>query len=109
MTRTVVEGFSSCGEKCDGTSSVHAEVTGKQKKKEGKSNQLNSLRIYLALFWTSSIQRKTSEKAHTAEILRKSGMICDKGPLTELMLEEVQKSQTNFPIVYNISFGGTPT
>lgn len=47
--------------------------------------------------------------AHTAEILRKSGMICDKGALTEFMLEEVQKSQTNFPIVYNISFGGTPT
>lgn len=110
MTRRVFEGFSSCGEKCDGMSSAHAEVTGKQKKKKKEnSNQLNSLIIYLALFWTSSTQRKTSEKAHAAEILRKSGMICDKGALTEFMLEEVQKSQTNFPIVYNISFGGTPT
>lgn len=37
MTRRVFEGFSSCGEKCDGMSSTHAEVTGKQKKKkEGK-------------------------------------------------------------------------
>lgn len=110
MTRRVFEGFSSCGEKCDGMSSAHAEVTGNQKKKKKEnSNQLNSLIIYLPLFWTSSTQRKTSEKAHTAEILRKSGMICDKGALTEFMLEEVQKSQTNFPIVYNISFGGTPT
>lgn len=81
----------------------------KKKEKKENSNQLNSLIIYLPLFWTSSTQRKTSEKAHTAEILRKSGMICDKGALTEFMLEEVQKSQTNFPIVYNISFGGTPT